>query len=818
MTTTTSSSNAGRRLGHLYRFILRRYLGVAVLYFLLQFLFFPLQYILTAADTMQQIAREGPRTEILSFLGNGGIYNAVSRPVMLGMMLFIPVLFPLLQMSYLHQKRPVDLHHALPVRREKLLLVHFAASATMIFAPLLFNYLVVLIAGLGFGFSCFSAAGLFYELLQVSASVLGILSLAYLTSVLAGTVFDNLLYIAGTLFGLPVVLYVAYSCASSQLFGFASVRGFPGSFSLLSPAAYPFYAYSAGSYGVLDSSRVYEETGLDKPLLFFITALVWLLLSAGILILSAWLYRRRPSERAGRVGANNALILPLKIMGALLGGIYFSMLITSSANMERLFLSIPAAVVGGAMTYCLLESVLARGFKTLKKSLGFIAAGALLPALFVWVIGAGALGYESRVPKLEDIESITLTDYQDRYQFTRYDLDGMRALFSDTSPASVKQRRTVYEDDLTLTGEEAVAAIHSLHTAIAESRLEDQVDYPSLRICYRLKNGTALTLSYHSLPEGAVESYNRLGALEEFQRQLHPIFTYGPSDIREITLMNRLMAGVTPVSLSESDTGRLIEALRADLIDEPYEEMVNPEVTGYIVLTPRLGSRYWSSENLQNPDFMLPSTGSYWFNDCYVALTPRYERTAALLGELGYHDFDKVDTSEIETAYLTLDSFYNGTMSLTGPVDFQQAAYRKANEDYLFYRSSYTAGLTDPADIRALTELIRYNQAESLLTLNYTPEEREEYGFWDNSITLSLSLIGKNQDNVITEFYLRPSDVPDAILEKLRDRFSRLWKKEEAFDLLLEKIHEADGSFTRLPVAAETAAAAAEAPSLFRRF
>ena len=67
MTTTTSSSNEKGRLLHLYRFILRRYLGVAILYFLLQLLFFPLQYVLTAANTLQKIARGGTNAEFTAF-------------------------------------------------------------------------------------------------------------------------------------------------------------------------------------------------------------------------------------------------------------------------------------------------------------------------------------------------------------------------------------------------------------------------------------------------------------------------------------------------------------------------------------------------------------------------------------------------------------------------------------------------------------------------------------------------------------------------------------------------------------------------------
>lgn len=264
MTTTTSSFNEKGRLLHLYRQILRRYLGVTVLYFLLQFLFFPMQYILTAADALQILAQKAPQAQLLSFTGNGGIYNAVSQPVMLVMMVLLPILYPLAQMRYLHHKKSVDLYHALPIRREKILLVNFAASATLIFAPLLLNFLFVLLAGLGFGFSSFSALGLLYELLLITASVFGVLALCYLTSVLAGTVLDNLVYIAATLFGLPVTLYTAYCQLKLQLYGFVDLDGLRRLPALLSPATCPVYTYLAEAWRAGSAPGGIPEVGADR--------------------------------------------------------------------------------------------------------------------------------------------------------------------------------------------------------------------------------------------------------------------------------------------------------------------------------------------------------------------------------------------------------------------------------------------------------------------------------------------------------------------------------------------------------------------------
>lgn len=804
MITATSSSNGKSQALHLYRFILRRYLGAAILYFLLQLLFFPLQYVLTAADTLQMIAREGARAEITSFIGNGGIYNAVSQPVMLGMMIIVPILFPLLQLSYLHQKKSVDLYHALPIRRERLLLVHFAASATMVFLPLLINFLLVLIAGLSFQLPCFSLPGLFYELLLMSASVLGILSISCLTSVLAGTVFDNLLYAGGTLFGLPLTLYAAYTQMELLLYGFTDAYGLRRRFALLSPATFPLYSYFHRS--LLRSPSQALSRSSQLPL--FITALIWLLLSAVLLLLSAWLYRRRKSELAGQSGAHNGLSFFLKLLGALLGGICLSMLLCSVSNLQQLFISIPAALAGGAITCCLIESILARGFKTLKKSVVFIAVGALLPAFFILAVGTGGLGFESRVPDFADIESVVLTDSRDRYGFARYDLEEMRAAFADTSAAALKQRSLFYQNELRLKQPESLEQILLLHKTILQEQKKGSGDERSqLHLCYRLKNGRTLTRYYSALPKAAALLSDQISALAEVKRQTHPLFSYGPAGIREITLMNRLMAGITPVSLSESDTGRLIEALRADMLEEPYEEMVNPDIIGYIVLTPQYDQRYWSAENLRRADFTVPA-GETGFSDCYVALTPRYTRTLSLLGQFGYGSFTEIDFSCFEAAYVRLDGFYSDGIGLTGPAGFQQAAYQKENYDALFYLSSCDTRLTNPADIKTLAGLIRYNPSQSAVTLPYTDGEYERFGQWNSQVTLHFMLAGRNDENLITDFYIRPCDVPESILLQLRERFSYVWG-EELFDWILEKFRD-PASLQTGPAVIQTETAAAQ--------
>ncbi|TCL43689.1 DUF6449 domain-containing protein [Harryflintia acetispora] len=776
MITTTSSSNRGKLSG-LYLSILRRNFGVTLLYFIFQFLFFPLQYILSATDALKNQNAAGR----IHFIGMGGIYTGISLFFFTAMVIVAPILFTMMQYSFLHQKRSTDLFHALPIRREQMLLVNFAASATMILVPMALNYAVTIIAAASFGFPGFSLLGALADAFSAFCLTLGLLAVTTLVSVSTGTVFDNLVYTVGLLFGVPSAIFLCLGYAANDLFG-CTLPDWSQYLFLASPATAPAYLRIAAQ-GELEQIT-------STPGFLLGVSLGWLALAGIFLLVDIGVYRRRGSELAGKTGYSSVLTQLVKLTGALIGGVCFTLLVRSVANSEGLLLSAVSAAVGGALIYCVAECVMSRGFKTIKTSAPYLGAGLALPVLFVLMVGLGWFGYEGRVPTLDKIESVEI-NFTDRYGFTHYDFDASRKSLERMQ----KNGRNAYDyysletiNEILLADEKARELVHDIHQDIVNGHEQEEKNVSGAYITleYKLKSGGSLKRSYYGMPLLAGEKYNELNACEEVKVQTHPVYSLKPSDVREITLLNRLMGNVTPVSFSEGQIGRLIEALREDMSAETYEQMENGRELGYLVLTPKYGAEYFSYTSMRKPGFVLPDE-SDGYDACYVLLTENYESTLALLGEFGYDGFERVDYDNIERAYITLDAYYNrdNVMRIQGPYGFDRSDLAQ-NEEMLSYNRGNTE-ITDPAVLRILAEAVRGNAQNAVVQVDGSDKQPS----WGGSITLMVTFVSKDGSNLIHTFAVNPKVLPEATLLELKDSFNRQWSDEnveDPFTLVLERI------------------------------
>ena len=140
MITTTLSSDKSRSFGF-YKDTLRRLKSFIFFYGAVGFVFFPLQYLMGVL-----------RDNGYYFMGLGEVFNAISMVFYGPFLCVVPVIVAAQIFGYMHSKKAVDLYHALPIRREELLLSSFAAGFTAILGPLALNYaIVILLKAVRFG-------------------------------------------------------------------------------------------------------------------------------------------------------------------------------------------------------------------------------------------------------------------------------------------------------------------------------------------------------------------------------------------------------------------------------------------------------------------------------------------------------------------------------------------------------------------------------------------------------------------------------------------------------------------------------------------
>lgn len=819
MITTTYSSDNGAvspsrpgaprgRSRYYYLFLLRRNLGVTLAYALLLFILFPLQYIL-AADSM---ARTGGPTasQYNPFTGPGGLFSPVFDDFSVILVAAVPALLSILNLNYMHQKNSTDLFHALPIKRTRMLLVSYAANATITLVPLALNFAVSTAAAALYRMPWFSFARALPVLFVLCAGALGVLAVCTLTAVLTGTLFDHIIYAFGALAAPSALVFVFLFSSELTLYGYSQNMRSDVLYKVVSPFLFPLCIFSPSfddtrrSYQyVLGNEHVFVRA---HPAALWIMAAIWFLLSALILFAALILYRRRKSETAGKTGYDHVLTVALKICAAFGGGLLLSAVtaftyITDNKR-SHLFPIAFFAVLGGILTYCIVQCVMNRGLHTLARRAPFALISGVLPAVFIVVMLTGGLGYEERVPALDTIESVDMI-YSDAYRTTRYDAGAARTDAGNSAGIHFEESHSIR-----LTQPDAIALVHSMHQEHVLNRRANDGRYyfnQQVYIKYHLKGGGTLARVYHNIgQEQGIDSYNRLNACEEVKRQLHPIFTLEAQDIRAVSLMNRVYSGIMPLHLTQEQTTDLIEALRADMLAETYDQMTGARVKGYISLTPKLGTSYFQSGKAEISDGLFPR-GNFAFDDCYVRVTDQYAETLSLLNSFGAGGFDRIDLPKIDAAYVSLsfDTPASGAFQIDGPRHFSPNAYSELDYEQQAFKSR-AAKITDSSEIEKLVSLAKTTGSDAVLNLYRDTVSDQEAGGMDRTrgVVLKMILATSDGSNAAYSLYINPSEVSADLLERLRasyaadqkEQYGEFYQEEtihQEYDELLSSIREA---------------------------
>ena len=113
----------------LYKSALRRMKGMFLIYTLLCFITYPMPYLMKAVDAARRAA-QGYR--YYGLIGIPEIYTDISALLYFAVVIAGAVLISVYCNSFMHNRRAVDVFHALPVKRGVLLLANFAAVATIL--------------------------------------------------------------------------------------------------------------------------------------------------------------------------------------------------------------------------------------------------------------------------------------------------------------------------------------------------------------------------------------------------------------------------------------------------------------------------------------------------------------------------------------------------------------------------------------------------------------------------------------------------------------------------------------------------------------
>ena len=551
-----------REFSAIFRFSLRKLRGMLFLYGFLQTILLPLLLLLNIES-----ARNSPLSHTVP---SSAFYDALR--VLFGvtavpLMLIFSVVFVLQLFRYLHGKRSVDFFHALPVGRTPMLLGKYCAGLFSLLVPFLCNVLLCTLIGILYRvFNCAILLWLLSETLWFLLMTISCFTFAMLIAVCSGTTMEMMLSGIFISVSWPLAVLLLLVLAECLLPGYASSYNIAAIMAFSPPAA-AFVPFAASMIG--DS-----YTGL-VPVSFTVW---WIVLPILMLAAAIAVYRRRKSESAENTISMPAIKIFIRMITTFAAGLGFGFLLYMFFSDEKAFFI--GVLAGSVAAHVVAEALYSRGFKGMLKSFRWYAVPAVFLVLFYCSLATGFFGYDTKIPKADELVSTQIelpqlypvsTD-ENSESFVSYSYH--QGDFCDENGRILASVLPTAEDSDTF---DKILDLHQLAIQnIRSTRYPYQFQFQNsslfgsnetVKFRYRLKNGSTFSRTF-SVPwngtfyEEFCKKSQALSASETFLKQSNLAYYLEPAFIESIDL-----SGIwSSQTLKPNDAvkAELLEALVAD--------------------------------------------------------------------------------------------------------------------------------------------------------------------------------------------------------------------------------------------------------------
>lgn len=634
--------------------------------------------------------------------------------------------------AYLHNKKKVDFYHSIPVRREALFGAQFSGGIFIVGAAYGLNLLLLLGVALSYGVP---AGGILGAMAGGWALNMLYYALMYATAVAAMMMTGNIVVgVLGTgvfYFLLPgVMLLLCWYCGTF----FVTTARY-----LWSSEQSPFMwgVKYLSPFSVYINSFGWKMNELTKHVPELICTVLAFL---AVTTLDLGLYRKRPSEAAGKAMAFKKSMPPIRILLVLgiglAGGMFFWSL------QSRLRWGLFGTMVSVVLTHCIVEIIYHFDFKKMfchKMQLGLcLAAGVLvfLSFRYDWY------GYDSYIPSGEKILSASLdigvdtnwlsdktfeTDsegklqirYADPYEYIEEtmvltDKEAVLSMVGEGRKRALEQR-----DERLGIRRAAVGAggyypgaagsvsyiggadgPTSIFVAMKNGKGDDSEQEKfdtSMTVCYRLANGREVRRSY-SLPLSAVlDAYAALYRQDAYKEGVYRILSQEPGHVSQV--MYREADCVTEVSQDSRVQEAVLAAYQEDMRELTVEERLVEMPVGSLAFMTDQENSYLLQQR-QKARSAFGNIAQYQVEDVcqYWPVYPSFKRTIGLLKEQGMEPGSYLAPEKVERiAFEVQNYFYDRKGELPEGEELEEL--QKINPNY---REDGTLVFEDSQSIRLL--------------------------------------------------------------------------------------------------------------------
>lgn len=647
--------------------------------------------------------------------------------------------------SYLHSAKKVDLYHSIPVKRGTLFMANYFNGVLMMaviyLAAQLAGTVIAASAGVGFR-STFPVAMAAYGFHMAYYCLL------YTTMILAMLLTGNIIIaLLGNLvfwFYGPGVAGLVYTCVEVWFETYFYKSHFLGAdfFSKISEKTSPF----------INFIRNYEKFW-DNSLLLVIgtTLLVTVVLAA----FCYWVYKKRPSEAAGKAMAFQKTMAPIKILLvipiSLAFGIFFW------AIRSTMGWAVFGILCGGLITHCLMEIIYHFDFRKLfchKMHLVLCIAASLFILCgfkYDW------FGYDSYLPKGSEVKSAAITANSIDNWVTYGSVDKREIgragsgefyynwAYSDAEDYAAEHMEITDIADILSIARKAIQLNQQTEGNDSGYRWDYDRGFQKFTIQYTLNNGRKVIRQYSVYDDMIQEELNRIYDSQEYKMGSYPLLSQTAEDTARINFQqfNHIVkVGVEPQT---EEMKALLEAYQTDFKSLTMETCRNELPIATIQFVTRdlyepvyeYGSRVNENEYYYRVHNLV--------DRCYYPVYPSFTRTIELLEQAGVEVKRELQAEMISKVSIS-DYRSKEAAAETTDVDTIEFADTVAEE------AAKTTVYENPEELKALAPALISYDYYHMNPMNQTAVEYQ--------MDVTVYLKDENNGKIIT-CYLDKTKMPD---------------------------------------------------------
>ncbi|MGB5823237.1 MAG: DUF6449 domain-containing protein [Proteocatella sp.] len=542
--------------------------------------------------------------------------------------------------SYLHSKKQIDFYHSLPISRGRMFLNNFIAGNISFILVYLSN-LILTIAIIGFmGFASS------IEYMEVIKTVLVnvvffnlIFSISILSGIITGTKLTHVLMTGAVLEYLQLLVLLINEYLGYFFKTFYPAAIFTDEFIIsLSPLSNYFSNFS---YGELT---------------------VQLMMVGAITVLNIYVFVIRPSETSGKSLLNQRLKEIVKYMilslGSMAGGLIFYEV--GQGKNWMIFGFFFSCIIG----HCILESLLNFDMKSIFSNKRKLVVFAILATLFFLFMDMDLIKYDTRIPEIADIESVSIKPVN---------FDEYASYYEDTLDANKAQSETGKLDKVRLSNPESIESIVEIsRLSVANQQVSQSKDsylydeYLEMVVKFNLKDGKNIIRHYEYAPrEESLEFFASIFDTQEFKYRYYPVMNLKADKMTKATIE---FPGYASADKELTDTSeiikhesmrRILKAAQNDFLKIKSKDLKRNSPIALITF-------YEKNESGEAVNLLSNDASSY-DNQIEVPVFKEYEETLKMLSAYGCNKYLEINSGLISHVKLysydensgNKDDYYN---------------------------------------------------------------------------------------------------------------------------------------------------------------